>query len=298
MNNTIGIVTVLYNSEEVVDDFIVSLSRQVGVAFMLYVIDNSPTPAGLDRCRELCQSHGIKAEFVFNNANVGVAKGNNQGITLARRDGCKYILLANNDTEFKPGTISALMQALLAGEAAATPKILYHGPEHLVWYAGGRIDSWTMRTPHVGMLQPDQGQYDRACHTGYAPTCFLLIDASVFDRVGLMDEQYFVYYDDTDFNWRLRCAGLKIRYVPDSVVQHKVSTSTGGGESPFSLYYINRNRVYFIRKNFTGLRKMVALGYTLMTRVLRSVLLPQAHSARLWSGVKDGLKLPLPVDAR
>lgn len=294
----IGIVTVLYGSHDVVEGFFASLSLQRDVDFRLYVIDNSPTPATLDLCRELASRYDVDAEFVFNDANVGVARGNNQGIELALRAGCAGVLFANNDTEFAEGTLRLLVDEWRRGATAVTPKLLYFGPERLIWFGGGRIDAWILRTPHLGMREIDHGQYDTPGDTGYAPTCFLLVDADVFARVGLMDETYFVYYDDTDFIWRLRCAGLKIRYVPDSVVLHKVSTSTGGGESLFSLYYINRNRIYFIRKNFTGLRKLVALGYTLITRTLRSIFLSKAHSDRLWSGVSDGLKLPLPVDAR
>jgi GT2 family glycosyltransferase len=294
----IGIVTVLYNSGEVVEDFFASLGCQQHVSFKLYVIDNSATPDTLERCRELAVTHGVEAEFVFNGANLGVAKGNNQGIALALAERCEQILLANNDTEFAAGTLAALLQAAHQGEQIVTPKILYYGPQRLIWYAGGRIDSWTMRTPHIGMLRADRGQYDQAGYTGYAPTCFLLVNADVFKTVGVMDETYFVYYDDTDFMWRLRRSGLRIRYAPNAIVQHKVSTSTGGGESPFTVYYTNRNRVYFIRKNFTGARRWIALGYTLLTRWIRSIGLPRPLSRRLWDGIKDGLRLPVNVSVR
>lgn len=294
--DTIGIVTVLYNSGDVVEDFFVSLSRQTGVSFRLYVVDNSPTPETLERCRDLSTQHGIQAELVFNDANLGVAKGNNQGIALALRDSCRWVLLANNDTEFAPGTLVALLEPLQQGEVVATPKILYYGAERLIWYAGGRIDTWTMRVPHLGIHKTDRGQFDRPGYTGYAPTCFLLVDAKVFDRVGLMDERYFVYYDDVDFAWRLRQSGDRIRYVPAATVLHKVSTSTGGGESPFSVYYSNRNRIYFIRKHLTGVRRLVALGYTLFTRLLYAVWLPKPVGTRLWAGVRDGLQLATPTN--
>lgn len=293
----LGIVTVLYQGEDVVEGFFASLSRQGDVAFKLYVVDNSPTPATLDRCRILATQFGIDTEFVFNGANLGVAKGNNQGVEMALRDRCRYVLLANNDVEFEAGTLSSLLRPLRQGERVSTPKILYHGPQQLIWYAGGRIDTWTMRTPHIGMRRPDRGQYDQAGYTGYAPTCFLMLDAEVFARVGLMDERYFVYYDDTDFMWRLSRHGVRVRYCPDAMVSHKVSTSTGGGTSPFTVYYSNRNRLFFIRKNFTGLRKLVALTYALLTRLPIAASLPRPVAARLWAGVKDGLLLPTVRDA-
>lgn len=298
ITRTIGIVTVLYNSEDVLDDFFASLARQDQRDFKLYVIDNGATTAGIDKARRLAERYRIEAEMVFNAANVGVAKGNNQGITMALHDGCGYVLLANNDTDFPANTLSTLLAQMSSGELAATPKILYHGPDKMVWYAGGRIDAWTMRVPHIGMRSRDQGQFDAALYTAYAPTCFMMLSADVFARVGLMDETYFVYYDDTDFVWRLTRAGLRIRYVPDAVVLHKVSTSTGGERSPFSLYYTNRNRIYFIRKNLRGLQKAFAMCYMLLTRLVNTARLPRPLASRLWIGVRDGLRLPINSDAR
>src|SRR5688572_9950789 len=118
MKDIVGIVTVLYNSDAVLPDFFASLARQQDASFKLYVIDNSPTPSGVERCRTLAADLGIDAELVFNNHNGGVAKGNNQGIELALRDSCRWILLANNDVEFAAGTIGRLLEALRAGEVA------------------------------------------------------------------------------------------------------------------------------------------------------------------------------------
>src|SRR5262245_34756410 len=120
----VGIVTVLYNSDDVVAGFFESLAKQHDVSFRLYVIDNSPSSSGLDRCKELARRYGIDAKLIFNNANVGVARGNNQGIQLALQDRCECVLLSNNDTEFAAGTIATLVKALDAGESVITPKIL------------------------------------------------------------------------------------------------------------------------------------------------------------------------------
>lgn len=297
LHSLIGIVTVLYNSDDVLPDFFASLAAQEGVRYRLYVIDNSATDSGLQISRELAARHGIEAVFVFNNANVGVARGNNQGIDLALAGGCTHVLLANNDTAFEPATVRKLLEALGPDELVSTPKIMYHDEPKLLWYGGGSIDALTMRTPHFGMKQRDVGQFDQLTHVGYAPTCFMMIGAAVFSRVGRMDEQFFVYYDDTDFVWRMARAGIRIRYVPASVVLHKVSTSTGGERSPFTLYYTNRNRVYFIRKNLQGWRKFVALAYMLATRVPRLGLLPRALGKRGWRGVYDGFNMALPKEA-
>ncbi len=294
----LGIVTVLYHSDEVLPGFFRSLTGEpVGFARKLYVIDNSPSSSGTEMAQALSLKYGIDAEFVFNNANLGVAKGNNQGIDLALQDGCSHVLLANNDTEFSDDTIRRLIETLAGGaERVATPKIMYYDDPTLLWYGGGHINAWTMRTPHYGIKTIDRGQFDRLEYVGYAPTCFMMLDAQVFQSVGRMDEQFFVYYDDTDFVWRMAARGIRIRYVPNSVVLHKVSTSTGGDRSPFTLYYTNRNRIYFIRKNLTGLQRVFALSYLLLTRLPRLCLLPRNLARRSWRGVIDGFGMKIPKE--
>lgn len=288
----IGIVTVLYNSDEVLPDFFSSLAAQEGVRYRLYVIDNGTTDSGTRLSESLAAQHGIDAVCVFNNANVGVARGNNQGVEKALVDGCTHVLLANNDTAFTPRTIVRLLEAMReTGSPAATPKIMYHGQPELLWYAGGHTSPWVGYSVHHGDMAVDSGQFDQQQNTDYAPTCFMLFERRVFDVVGMMDELYFVYFDDTDFVWRMKAKGLAILYVPSSVVLHKVSTSTGGSLSPFTMYYVNRNRLYFVFKNFRGLHRAVALAYYAATRPLRLALLPRKTAKQGWRGVRDGLRL-------
>lgn len=290
----IGIVTVLYNSNEVLEDFFLSLARQRcdGFDLKLYVIDNSTDDSGSVICRAKASELDIPVEVVFNDANHGVAKGNNQGIELALADGCTHVLLSNNDLEFAAGVIEGLYARLEAGGAAAiTPKIYYFDQDRCIWFVEGRFNLWTMQVHHVGQGQHDTGQFDGIRRIDYAPTCFMLFRSEVFEQLGRMDEQYFVYYDDTDFLWRMKLAGKPVEVHPGCVVRHKVSSSTGGDFSPFSIYYSNRNRIYFLRKHLHGVQKAVALGYVLCTRLLQFALLPPPSAARLKQGVRDGLRM-------
>lgn len=293
MNKQIAVITVLYNSEDVVDEFLESLARQASTSLRLYAIDNSPSSSCLERTRSAVNRLGLDAKLVYNNDNAGFAKGCNQGIRLALLDGCDYILLANNDTVFGPDTLRALAQPLNEGELISCPKILYAGPERRIWFAGGRIDAWTMRTPHIGMMEHDRGQHDNASYTGFATGCFVMIHPSVFEKVGLLDERFFVYYEDADFAWRLNRAGVRMRYTPSAVIEHKVSTLTGGKLSAFTQYYSNRNRIFFIRKNFRGLLRWVALSYVLASRLVQGASLPRTLAASFWGGVRDGLCQPM-----
>ena len=292
----IGVVTVLFKSDDVLEGFVTSLAAARGaLRLRLYGIDNSPTATGTDLASRLCKRVGIESSLIFNNHNAGVAAGNNQGLELALADGCSHVLFANNDIEFPADALVVLVDALRrTGELVAAPKIHYWG-RPVIWYGGGGFD-WKARTQHFGFGEPDCGQCDAEVVTRYAPTCFMLVDAEVFARVGTMDERYFCYYDDSDFAWRLGEAGIAILYCPTSVVEHKVSSSTGGDMSPFSVYYMNRNRVYFARKHFKGLHRAVALTTIWASLVRKTVRLGPTASGlmrRMWRGAFDGWRLPL-----
>ena len=115
-------------------------------------------------------------------------------------------------------------------------------------------------TPNIGILQKDKGQFDYNSVVPMASTCFMLIDARIFATVGLMDESYFVYYDDTDFVWRaVHLNKERLVYIHNSIVWHRESYCTGGGLSDFSLYYSYRNRVYFIYKHYTRVQRAISL---------------------------------------
>lgn len=249
----IGIVTVLYRSESVLDDYFKSLSEQTFNKFILYVVDNLSPDKSLEKSYELAEKYkeSFVTRIIENDDNYGVAKGNNIGIQQAFEDKCDYILLSNNDVELKVDTIEILYKKITSESVdVVIPKIFFYD-QPLIWYAGGKFKPLSGTTTHTGYLKPDTGIYDSFKLVDYAPTCFALIHRKVFDKVGLFDERYFVYYDDTDWMYRCNKAGIKMGYVPESVLWHKESTSTGGMTSDFYIKYNYRNQVFFCRKNFS-----------------------------------------------
>src|SRR6187549_1214748 len=107
-----------------------------------------------------------------------------------------------------------------------------------------------------------------------------------------MDAKYFAYYDDTDFVFRACNAGYKMYYEPALTVLHKVSSSTGS-DSTFYVYYSNRNKIYFIRKNLTGLVKYFAIGYSLFTRIFYYIRFDAVQRKKLIQALKEGFKIPV-----
>lgn len=251
ISGKIGVVTVTYNSEPYLDQFIKSLMAQDYHSHITYIIDNcskDKTVALLNT--EYCSRGGIIV--VENEINLGVAAGNNQGILMALRDDCEWVLLLNNDTTFPSDFLSQLVAT--CGQQAwrvVVPKIHFDRPSGHIWYGGGGFNPRRAYTGyHAGIGEPDHGQFDVESTVDYAPTCAMLIHRSVFFDVGLMDESYFVYFDDTDFCWRLNQKGIPIGYSPTTSLVHKVGGSTGGSQSPFTLRMTSRNRLYYLRKHF------------------------------------------------
>ena len=289
---TVGIVTVLYNSKAVLGDFLKSLEAQGDMHFRLYAVNNSPTKDDLRIVERWMQDKQIQGAAIQSEGNVGVAAGNNRGVALALADGCDYILLANNDTVFGEGVVRLLLNSSRGRSAdVVSAKIYYHEAPDTIWYVYGKFNAWLMRVPHLGINQRDSFKYTKTRISEYAPTCFLLVRAGVFGEIGWMDERYFCYYDDTDFMWRLRKRGIGVLTETSAVVLHKVSSSTGGDGSDFSIYYLNRNRIYFIRKNLEGLKRWVALAYVLASRVPKIILLSPEKRRILLSALRDGLSM-------
>ncbi|GHT23226.1 glycosyl transferase family 2 [Bacteroidia bacterium] len=274
----IGIVTVLYNSASVLDDFFEALNKQTYKNFVLYVIDNASPDNSLCKARELVKEVDFSTTIIPELENWGIAKGNNIGIQRALAENCDYVLLANNDIVLEPTTIENLYYSMLAeGATMGVPKIYYYGTNQ-IWAAGGNFVTWKAETIHFGSLQEDQGQWDNPQVVNYSPTCFMLIDKQVFERVGMMDETYFVYYDDTDFVWRATMKGNeKLMYIPSSRLWHKESTSTGGNVSDFSTFYLHRNAIYFARKHFNLPRRLIVYSYHIAHYFLKKIFLRTAH---------------------
>jgi len=194
----IGIVTVTYNSQEVLKDFFQSIEQQDYHNFEIIIIDNDSK----DKTLEMINEWSFKSKMIIQNTqNIGIAGANNQGITLAIKNQCDFILLLNNDTVFETTLLSKLLQtAQLYSCSAVAPKMNYFSPSDMIWYAGGFFNPFkAYLNYHRGQGEKDTHQYSVDDVVKYAPTCCLLIHKKVFEDIGLMDEKYFVYFEDTDF---------------------------------------------------------------------------------------------------
>ena len=291
---TIGLVTVLFKSNDVLPGFFKSISIQDYTNYILYFVDNSYNEDTTQLIENLQTQYSLTAvRHINTGGNTGVAAGNNAGIKAAILEGCTHVLLLNNDIEFQQSFVFTQMMnlSLSKNNAMVVPKIFYYDNPKL-WMAGGYMDKWRALGVHYGMGKKDAPAFNKPRYITYAPTCFMLIHKSVFDKVGYMDEKYFAYYDDTDFVFRAIQAGKTLYYDPSVVILHKVSSSTGDN-SAFYVYYSNRNKIYFIRKNLRKVRKWVALLYTIFSRIFFWLKFDTARKKKLVEGIGDGFKIPV-----
>jgi len=265
----IGVVTVTYNSERVLGQFLNSVGMQTHCDSLLYAVDNASHDSTLAQLHTWGHS---RLRVIPNAVNVGIAEADNQGINAALADGCDYVLFLNNDVEFEPETFAVLVAELEALDCdLLAPKILFEDRIH-IWTAGGTLSSLKgYLAAHRGEGEIDRGQFDTAMRIRFAPGCCILVRRRVFDRIGTMDAKYFVYHEDADFLFRAWRAGLTMCYTPRARIFHKVSALTGGSTSPFTVRYNARGHVYFMLKNLGVIRCLFYLP-ALQLRMMMKVL--------------------------
>lgn len=259
--SVVGIVTVTFNSAEVLPDFLSSVEAQHGIRVRLYAVDSAST----DRTLEILESYRDRLDLVVvpNERNVGFAEGSNQGIERAIGDEVDWIFLLNNDTYFPNDAVANLARDAEAhGIDIVSPLIEATDPPGSVWYAGGDIVRWQGMKPRHKFAGEQMAVVPRALkRVPYASMCALLVRPAVFERVGLIDTIYFVYYEDIDFAIRLTDAGYEFWLSPSTIITHKASSLTGGPASPFFIRWRSRNWVLIARRHTHLLGTVVALAY-------------------------------------
>jgi GT2 family glycosyltransferase len=266
----VSIITVNFNQPQVTDDLLRSL-REVNTYpdLEIIVVDNgstrNPVPAW-----EAAYS-GIK--FIRSDKNTGFAGGNNIGLMHATGD---YLFLINNDTEVTPDLIGKLVNTMESNPKIGmiSPKIHYFDHPGMLQYTGYTpMNYYTGGNACIGQFEEDNGQYDYLSGvTGYAHGAAMMIRREAMEKAGMMAENYFLYYEELDWCERVRKAGYEIHTDLSALIYHKESVSVGK-RTPLKEYFMNRNRILFIRKNASSFAFFVFCCYFLALVVPRNLLL-------------------------
>ena len=192
--------------------------------------------------------------------NLGFAGGNNLGIKAAQG---QYLFLVNNDTIFKNFNIQALINRAKSSSeiGVVCPKIRFAWKPQPIQFTGyTKLSKITIRNRAIGFGEEDHGQYNTAHPTPYAHGAAMFIKREAIDKAGLMPECYFLYYEELDWSMMFTRAGYQIWYEPQCTIYHKESQATGQN-SPLRTYYITRNRLLLVRRNWQGLSKYLSYCY-------------------------------------
>ena len=212
-----------------------------------------------------------QVKVIRSEKNLGFAGGNNLGIKEAKGD---YILLINNDTYFKDFNIDNLINRLESSDkiGIVCPKLRFSWGCCPIQYTGYTpLSNITLRNRAIGFGEEDNGQYEEAHPTPYAHGAAMLIKREAIKKVGLMPECFFLYYEEIDWSMMFTRAGYEIWYDPSCTVYHKESQTTGQN-SPLRTYYITRNRLLLVKRNFKGINKYLSYIYLIGIVGIKDIL--------------------------
>lgn len=281
----VSIISVNYDQPEITCEMLASLRNLSYKNIEIIVVDNGSPKYD----PQIIKDKFPEIRLIKSKKNLGFAGGNNLAIKEA---GGKYLFFLNNDTEVTENCIEPLVELFEKNDRAgvASPKIIFYESGNTIQYAGStEINPWTGRNKGIGSMEKDTGQFDVSSKTELAHGAAMMVPKAVIDEVGLMPEIYFLYYEELDWCEMIKRRGYTCHYVGQSSIYHKESISVG----KFSLlktYYINRNRLLFIRRNFIGFQKwssyFVFLALAIPKRSVSHALKGEwNHCSALWKGV-------------
>ena len=273
MEITLSIITINYNGLKDTCALIDTLPLE-DKSIEVIVVDN----ASKEDEASIIEQRYPTVKVVRSKANLGFAGGNNLGIKAASG---KYLFFINNDTLLRCKKedvgckiFQPLIDRLESSEkiGAVCPKIRFAWDNNPIQFAGYTpLSRITMRNRSIGFGEEDRGQYDTAHPTPYAHGAAMMVKREAIEKVGLMPECYFLYYEELDWSMMFKRAGYDIWYEPACTIYHKESQSTGQ-DSPLKAYYLTRNRLLFAKRNVQGIQKYITFCYLIGIVAVRDIM--------------------------
>lgn len=260
----VAVVLVNWNNEKDTAECLASLEKQTYDEFCVIVVDNGSEQESLEYLKKRFKY----PTYIRNEENLGATGGYNTGINEALKMDAEHVLLLNNDTAVERTFLAELVDSRreLPKRAGIVEPAIHTYDSGDLWAAGGEVNPYTGATSHRRENPP----YDKPAQVDYAVAAAVLIDAEVFQDVGLIDEDFFIYYDEPEFCARAKSFGWDVWYVPVSGVAHKEGIEYT--HAAFHDYYYTRNRWLFIRKTQPRRRRLVFYLYFLIRWVILQVI--------------------------
>ncbi len=254
------VVVLNYRGETVLLSCLQSVLAELGPHDHCLVIDHGQEEDLMRQVRERFPT----VEVFVPEKNGGFAKGMNKGLQEAFSRSFTAAWLLNNDTVVCPGSLNELKAAhqQYPGAQVFSPLIL--SPDASVWFAGGRINFWRMRTEHV-MVNPKETKPQM---TTFLTGCALFVPFETYQVQGGFDERYFLYYEDAEYSLRTTQRGGKLFVVPQALVIHGEASNQ---YSPEKIYWLVRSGVEFFFRHTPSDKRWWFWGYFWIRRVYNVV---------------------------
>lgn len=269
--SSVAIILLNWNGYKDTFECIKSLESLDYKNFHVFLVDNASADDSYQKLLDDYESgrFGVEVTCIQSGANIGCAGGNNVGIKAAFEQGYDYYWMLNNDTIVDQKALSSLIKVIESDQQIGiVGSKIYFADTNLLWYAGGDVNPYTGESKQYGYFETDIGQYDVIKEVDFVVGCSMLFRKELIEKMGFLEEGYFLLYEDTDWNVRAKKSGWKIVYTPKSIIYHKESSSTKSEDlSPYYSYYLIRNGYLMVIKNNQKF-KWVAFIY-LMVRILK-----------------------------
>ena len=291
----LAIITINYNGSESTVKLLRSLAEQTSKDFEVIVIDNASEETDFNNLKNHCATLGVaQVKLIRNGQNLGFSGGNNVGIKKALEMEAEWVLLLNNDTWVEPGFIASI-KAILAQKQGIVGVPLDEG-EHTAY--AGKVQWLKPTLRHVYsikyLVSSMDTKYKIQNTKYYVIGGGMLIHKNVFEKIGLLNEKYFLYFEDADFCVRARKANIPISIADNVMIHHNVSATTKKLGAPLLLRYHYRNALYFNLKNGSWYIKLLVWPWSWVVLLKQAIKIMMNHkkeqSLAILSGVLDFYK--------
>ncbi len=243
MTPKVSIIILYLKDTKCLCECILSLNKITYQNFDIIVVNNGPKNITL--YEHVAPISGHISKIIDMGQNAGFAKGNNTGIRYALQQGAEYVLLLNDDTEVEKDFLGNLVNMAQANQDAGTlgPRIFFFDEPKQIWFDSGRFDPSTCTVSFSRAGDFCDTSEIRSDESDFITGCAVLMRRSFIEKVGLLNEGFFIYWEDVDLGLRAIKAGFKNLVVHNSHVWHKVTVSMGGLKSPRTIYHKTRSHL-------------------------------------------------------